>query len=131
MLATTGRTGPLASLVAFVLTKDGRGIVFAKRTGTAKYRNMARDGRVSLLIDSRENSAKDYLQAEALTIFGRATEVREGPEWAALATLLASKNRQLESFIAAPSTALILVKIKRCIHVGRFQVVTEWRPEKR
>jgi nitroimidazol reductase NimA-like FMN-containing flavoprotein (pyridoxamine 5'-phosphate oxidase superfamily) len=131
VLATTGRSGPLASLVAFVLTKDGRGIVFATPVKTAKYRNMMRDGRVSLLIDSRENSGADYLKAEALTLSGRVAVVPEGPEWAALATLLASKHRELEAFIAAPSTALLLLEIRRCVHVGRFQVVTEWRPKKR
>jgi nitroimidazol reductase NimA-like FMN-containing flavoprotein (pyridoxamine 5'-phosphate oxidase superfamily) len=131
VLATTGRTGPLASLVAFVLTKDGRGIVFATPTVTTKYRNIIRDSRVSLLIDSRKNSGSDYLKAEAMSVFGRAAEVREGPEWAALATLLASKHKELGSFIAAPSTALMLVRISRCVHVGRFQTVTAWRPGKR
>ena len=131
VLATTGRSGPLVSLVAFVLTKDGTGIVFATPTATEKYRNMKKDGKVSLLIDSRENSRRDYLKAEALTVFGRAREVREGPQWAEFATLLASKHKELGPFIAAPTTALMLVTISRCVHVGRFQEKTEWRQDKR
>lgn len=131
VLATSGRTGPLVSLVAFVLTKDGRGIVFATPTATEKYRNMKKDSKVSLLIDSRENSRKDYLKAEAMTVFGRAKEIKEGPQWAELATLLASKHEELAAFIAAPTTALMLVTIKRCIHVGKFQEKTEWREKKR
>jgi hypothetical protein len=55
VLAATGRTGPLVSLVAFVLTKDRKGIVFATPMATAKYRNMGKDSKVSLLIDTREN----------------------------------------------------------------------------
>jgi len=131
VLATTGRTGPLVSLVAFVLTKDGRGVVFATPTATEKYRNMKKNSKVSLLIDSRENSRKDYLEAEAMTVFGRAREIKEGPLWAELATLLASKHDELAPFIAAPTTALMLVTIKRCMHVGKFQVKTEWREMKR
>jgi len=127
VLATTGRTGPLASLVAFVLTKDGRGVVFATPAGTEKYRNMKRNGRVSLLIDNRENTGKDYLGAEAVTVFGRAREIGEGTQWAELATLLVSKHEALEPFVAAPTTALMLVTIGRCVHVGKFQEVTVWK----
>jgi hypothetical protein len=128
VLATTGgRTGPLVSLVAFVLTKDSKRIVFATPTSTAKYRNMKQDSKVSLLIDTRENNRRDYLKAEAITIFGRAKEIKEGPQWAELATLLASKHKELEAFIAAPTTALMLVAISRCVHVGKFQEKTEWK----
>ena len=129
VLATTGRTGPLASLIAFVLTKEGNGIVFA--TPTAKYRNMKRDGKVALLIDNRMNSGKDYVSAEAVTVLGKAKEIKEGPHWAELATLLASKHKELEAFIAEPTTALMLVTISRCAHVGRFQEVTVWWAKKR
>jgi hypothetical protein len=83
---------------------------------------MARDGKVSHLIDSWEYSGTEYLKAEAMIVFGRALEIREWPQWAALATLLASKRQEPESFIAAPTTALMLVNIKRCVHVRRFQV---------
>jgi len=131
VLATTSRTGPLVSLVAFVLTKDRRGIVFATPTSTAKYRNIKKDSKVSLLIDTRKNSKRDYLRAEAMTIFGRAKEISEGPRWAELATLLVSKHKELGPFLAAPTTALILVKISRCVHGGKFQEVTEWRLRKR
>ena len=130
VLATSSAAGPHASLIAFVLTKDGKGIVFATPTTTAKYRNMKRDARVSLLVDSRKNDRKDYRQAEAMTIFGRATEVPEGPRWAELATLLVSKHPELAPFVAAPSSALMLVTIRRCVHVGKFQEVTEWREKK-
>ncbi len=81
VLATLSAWGPYTSLVAFVLTKDGKGIVFATPTATAKFRNMKRDARVSLLIDSRRNSERDYLGAEAMTIIGSAREVPEGARW--------------------------------------------------
>jgi len=130
VLATVSAAGPHASLIAFVLAKDGKGIVFATPSGTKKHRNMMRDRKVSILIDSRENSGRDYLSAEAVTVFGRAREINEGARWAELATLLASKHRQLKPFLAAPTTALMLVTISRCVHVGRFQTVTAWKPKR-
>lgn len=131
VLATVSAAGPPhTSLIAFVLSKDGKGIVFATPSGTTKHRNMVRDKKVSILIDSRENSGKDYLGAEALSIYGRAREIPEGPRWAELATLLVSKHRELESFVAAPTTALMFVAIGRCVHVSRFQTVTLWKPER-
>jgi len=39
-----------------------------------------------------------------------------------------SKHPELEPFVAAPSTAVMLVIISRCVHVGRFQTVTVWKP---
>ena len=128
VLATVSGTAPHTSLVAFVLTKDRKGIVFATPTATAKYRNMKRNSRVSLLIDSRENSGKDYLGAEAVTVFGTAREIPEGSKWAELAMLLVSKHPALERFVAAPTTAVMLVTISRCVHVGRFQTITAGRP---
>src|SRR5512139_727750 len=130
VLATSSARGPHVSLVAFVLTKDGRGIVFATPTATVKYRNIKKSSKVALLIDNRTNSGKDYAGAEAVTVFGRAKEIKEGPHWAELATLLVSKHKELGPFVAAPATALMLVTISRCVHVGRFQEVTDWRPKK-
>lgn len=128
VLATVSGTSPHASLVAFVLTKDGKGIVFTTPTATAKYRNMKRNSNVSLLIDSRVNSGKDYLGAEAVTVFGKAREIPEGSKWAELAMLFVSKHPELERFVASPTTAVMLVPISRCVHVGRFQTVTAWQP---
>jgi nitroimidazol reductase NimA-like FMN-containing flavoprotein (pyridoxamine 5'-phosphate oxidase superfamily) len=128
VLATLSVRGPHGCLIAFVLTKDGKNIVFATPVKTAKHRNMIRDSRVSLLIDSRKNSCRDYLDAEAVTVFGRAREIKEGKRWAELATLLVSKHPELQSFVATPMTALMLVTITRCVHVGKFQSVSVWTP---
>jgi nitroimidazol reductase NimA-like FMN-containing flavoprotein (pyridoxamine 5'-phosphate oxidase superfamily) len=127
VLATALNYRPHASLVAFALTPDRRGLLFATPKGTTKYRNMLKNSRVSLVVDNRENSKADYLGAEACTIFGRAREVRKKQERTALAGVLARKHPALREFIDAPTTALILVRIERCLHIGRFQTVTPWR----
>jgi len=127
VLATASNDRPHASLVAFALTPDCRGLLFATPKGTTKYRNMIKNNRVSLVIDNRENSKNDYLKAEAFTIFGMAREVLQKQTRSALAKILTRKHPALQEFIDAPTTALILVKIKRCLHIGTFQTITEWK----
>jgi nitroimidazol reductase NimA-like FMN-containing flavoprotein (pyridoxamine 5'-phosphate oxidase superfamily) len=88
---------------------------------------MIQNNRVSLVIDNRENSSADYLGAEAFTIFGRAREVRQKQARTRYSSLLSRKHPDLAEFVSAPTTALMLVKIERCLHIGRFQTVTEWK----
>ena len=127
VLATSLNDLPRASLMALALMPDGRGLLLAMPKGTTKYRNIAKNSRVSLVIDNRENSSGDYLVAEAMTIFGRVREVRKKQARTALAWVLARKHPGLREFIDALTTALILVRIERCLHIGRFQTVTSWK----
>jgi len=88
---------------------------------------MIGNNRVSMVIDNRENSSADYLGAEAFTIFGRAREVRQKQARTRYSSLLLRKHPDLAEFVSAPTTALILVKIDRCLHIERFQTITEWK----
>lgn len=128
VLATVAGAHPFASLVAYALTPDLKGVVFATPRETGKYRNILRNASVALLIDTRSNSRRAYLKAEVVTIRGRAKPVRRGARWRELSGLLAAKHPDLAAFIAAPSTKLVLVSVERCYHVSAFQTVTEWRP---
>ena len=127
VLATSSSDRPHASLVAFALTPDRQGLRFATPRNTSKYRNMIKNNSVSLVIDNRENSSADHLGAEAFTIFGRAREVRQKQAWVRYSSLLSRKHPDLTEFISAPTTALMLVKIDRCLHIGRFQTITQWK----
>ena len=127
VLATASGNRPHASLVAFALAPDCRALLFATPKATTKHRNMIRNSRVSLVIDNRENTGKDYLGAEAITIFGRAREVKQKRARAGMAAILIRKHPALREFIDASTTALMLVKIESCLHVGRFQTITAWR----
>jgi len=127
VLATALNDRPHASLVAFALTPDRRGLLFATPKRTTKYRNMNKNSRISLVIDNRGNNNDDYLRAEALTIIGRAREVRQKQVRNILTAVLTRKHPALKEFITAPTTALMLVRIERCLHIGRFQTVSEWK----
>lgn len=127
VLATASNDRPYASLVAFAIAPDRRRLLFATPIDTTKYRNMIKNSRVSLVIDNRENTSGDYLGAEAITILGRAREVRQKGARTALARVLSRKHPALKEFISAPTTALMQVRIERCLHIGRFQTISEWK----
>ena len=126
VLATDSDGQPYTSMIAYALTPDKKGIVFATPRKTHKYKNILKNNRVSLLIDTRSNTEKDYMSAESLTILGNAKRVRKGGKWSVLAGVLMQKHPNLNEIIRSPETKLIFVKITRCIHVTRFQTVSEW-----
>lgn len=126
VLATASKGQPYTSLIAYALTPEME-IIFATPKDTQKYRNILNNRNVAILIDTRSNTERGYLGAEAVTVLGAAHPVRRGKKREKLVQIFLKKHSQLAGFIDAPSTALILVKISRCVHVSRFQVVTEWK----
>lgn len=126
VLATESEGEPYTSLIAFALSTDKKGILFITPQKTRKYKNILKNNRVSLLIDTRSNTGKDYMKAEAITILGNAFTVRKGRKWSELIRALICKHPRLNEVIHSSETRLILVKITRCIHVSRFQTVSEW-----
>lgn len=129
VLSTAAGGAPYSSLVAFALAPDSRGLVFATPKASRKYRNILKNKNVSLLIDTRSNSAPDYLGAEALTVEGTARPLRKGRRREELLRLLTGKHPPLSDFLLSEGTALVFVDIRRCTHVTGFQSVTRWERE--
>ena len=130
VLATDDNGQPYTSLVAFALTPDLEGALFATPKKTRKYRNILKNKKVSFMIDTRSNSTKGYMQSEALTILAAAAPIRRGKQWDEMAAGFIKKHPQLEKFIRAESTALVLAAFTKVLHTGGFQSVTVWEPKK-
>jgi len=113
--------------VAFALAPEGRNVLFATARKTLKYTNLLADPGVSLLLDTRTNSGRDYLAAESLTVEGDAKALRWGCVRDEMGRILVRKHPALEDFIADRETALILVEARQIVHVGHFQDVTVWK----
>lgn len=128
VLCTQGEGQPYGSLVFFSSSNDLRFLVFATPRATRKYRLLTECNQVALVLDSRMKLPEDMMKVEAVTITGRATEVEEGPKSKLYAGLLVDRHPYLESFVAAPSSALFRVDVIRYIHVSRFQEVRQWTP---
>ena len=126
VLATESDGQPYTSMIAFALSSDKKGIIFITPQKTRKYKNILKNNRVSLLIDTRSNTEKDYMSAESLTILGNAFSVRKGAKWSEFSKVLIRKHPKLNEIIHSAETKLIFVKINQCIHVTRFQTVSEW-----
>jgi heme iron utilization protein len=129
VLATDAQGQPYTSLVAYALTPDGKGILFATPRSTRKYRNILANSRVSLLIDTRSNTDRAYMGAESVTILGKARPMRKGPKRDTLAEVFIRKHPRLFEFVRSPETALIYVEMLHCVHVTQFQTVSEWFKE--
>jgi hypothetical protein len=126
VLATDFGGQPYTSLVAFALTPDCSGLIFSTPKKTTKYKNILINSKVSVLIDTRKNSVKSYLESEAITILGTALSFRKGKNLDAMASVLLAKHPELKGFVSSASTALIHVVFDRVIHAGQFQSVTVW-----
>ena len=129
VLATEAEGHPYASLVAYALTSDMKGLLFITPKSARKYRNILKNNRVSLLIDTRSNTEEDYMDAESVTILGNAGPVRKGRKWSELAGILLAKHPVLKKVMPSPETALIMVEITKCVHVTNFQSVSTWDVE--
>ena len=128
VLCTQGEGQPYGSLVALAATDDLTSMFFATPKATRKYRLLCQCDHVALVVDSRSVRSDDMMQIEALTITGRATELTDSEDIERYSRLLLNRHVQLESFVAAPSTALFQVEVVRYFHVTRFQEVREWKP---
>jgi nitroimidazol reductase NimA-like FMN-containing flavoprotein (pyridoxamine 5'-phosphate oxidase superfamily) len=128
-LATDAGGRPYLSLVAFALAPGGAAVLFATPRDSRKFRNLRRNPRVALLLDTRGEGDRDYRGAEAITVSGRASVLRAGsPRWREAELALRSKHPALARFFRAATTALVSVGIEEAVHVGGFQRVTTWRP---
>ncbi|MEW6054005.1 MAG: pyridoxamine 5'-phosphate oxidase family protein [Nitrospirota bacterium] len=129
VLATDADGQPYASLIAYALTPDVKGILFATPKSTRKYRNILRNRKVALLIDTRTNTEGDYMHAEAVTILGSAHLLRRGTKRESFAKIFLRKHPMLKDILKSPGTALVHIAIEQCIHATRFQSVTVWLPQ--
>jgi nitroimidazol reductase NimA-like FMN-containing flavoprotein (pyridoxamine 5'-phosphate oxidase superfamily) len=124
VLATSAGRHPYCTLVGFAFTANLKTLVFATMRDTRKFRNITNHGAVSLLIDSRTNSAVDFKDAVALTVLGTAAEVT-GKARGTYRRLFLKRHPHLASFVDSPNTALVAVSVRRYIIVQRFQEVRE------
>lgn len=127
VLATDAGGQPYTSLIAYALTEDLKGVVFATPKNTSKHKNILKNPCVSVLIDSRFQTGCDYLNTESVTVIGAAYTLRKGRKRTASADLLKNKHPQLRDFLTSPTTAIIHIEVTHYIHVDSFQRISEWQ----
>ena len=124
VLATKGVPYPYTTLVGFSFTKDLNLVLFATMRGTRKYSNIVSNPHVSLLIDTRKNYIDDFEDAVALTILGKAAEIKRSDKNRHMKMYL-KRFPHLKNFMDDPETALVGIRVNKYIFVRRFQEVKE------
>lgn len=129
VLATNDGGKPYTSLISFALTPDLRQVIFATPRNTRKFKNITAKRDVALLVDNRSKRKKGFMGTEAITVTGTATTIRRGRVWIEYAGIFLKKHPELEEFVNASTTALIIIDITSCVHVGSFQIITvmDWK----
>jgi len=124
VLATQGEEYPYCTLVGFAASDDLRTLFFATIRDTRKFHNIQRHSQVSMLIDSRANTARDFKDALALTILGEA-RLEESPERPEYIARYLEKHPYLEDFVNNPNCGFMRLDVHKYILVSRFQEVLE------
>jgi uncharacterized pyridoxamine 5'-phosphate oxidase family protein len=116
VLATEGNGQPHVSLVAITPIGSCRQLVFATYRNTLKFRNLASNGKVAVLIESRIVDENDPGKRIILTIIGNTEEISITKNEAVYQAHL-KRHPEMESFMLSSDCALILVTAQS------FQVV--------
>jgi nitroimidazol reductase NimA-like FMN-containing flavoprotein (pyridoxamine 5'-phosphate oxidase superfamily) len=124
VLSTQDHGQPYSNIVAIAATADLRHLLFATTRATRKYANLMADSRVAVLVDNRRNDPADFAEAAALTALGQAWEL-QGTERQQFLEVYLKKHPYLAEFVAAPTCALLRIKVDKYIVVTRFQEVRE------
>lgn len=126
VLATQGKGITHASLISFAISNDLKYIVFATPINTGKFNLIAAEENISVLVDDRSSHKDSINEISALTIIGKGKILSDENEIFKWASLLTEKHPNLNTFVKASSTAIILVEAVRYLYVKQFQEMTEW-----
>ena len=115
VLATQGANGPHASLMFHVFDEANNSFLIVTSKDTLKYKNLSKDGRVSLLVDTRlrfscEKPTDKVLQnVQAITVTGAAEELTGESGREAIQTL-SSRHSALVDTLTDPDVAVFSIK---------------------
>jgi nitroimidazol reductase NimA-like FMN-containing flavoprotein (pyridoxamine 5'-phosphate oxidase superfamily) len=113
VLATVTDNFPHCSLMSYVPDRDCLEIYMMTRKGTKKYRNLAANKTVSLLIDTREEDCgADRARIKALTVSGVFKTISDKAKKKLVQQKLLKKHPQLKPFAQDPDTEVFAVKVK-------------------
>lgn len=113
VLATVSGKEPHCSLMSYATDDDCREIYMATRRDTKKYRNLAANPSVSLLIDSRATGGKNPTSpTRALTVTGIVKSGVDEKRKKAVREMLCKHHPDLIDFFNDPSLEMIVVQVR-------------------
>jgi nitroimidazol reductase NimA-like FMN-containing flavoprotein (pyridoxamine 5'-phosphate oxidase superfamily) len=113
VLATVSGVEPHCSLMSYATDDDCREIYMITHKQTKKYRNLLHNGKVSLLIDTREeDQAVGREVTKALTINGVFQKIEDQQEKNEAVDRLLERHPHLRKFADTPDAEVFAVRIK-------------------
>jgi nitroimidazol reductase NimA-like FMN-containing flavoprotein (pyridoxamine 5'-phosphate oxidase superfamily) len=109
VLATVSEGRPHCSLMAYAADADGSEVYLSTLRSTRKFRNIAANPAVSLLVDTREEVPRGT--ARALTIEGTCRTLPPGPEREHARDRLRAAHPHLERLLNDPEVEILAVRI--------------------
>jgi nitroimidazol reductase NimA-like FMN-containing flavoprotein (pyridoxamine 5'-phosphate oxidase superfamily) len=109
VFATVSGGQPHCSLMAYAAGEGGTEIYLATLRTTRKFRNVAENPAVSLLVDTREELPRD--RARALTVEGVCRPIASGPERERARSRLAAVHPHLGALLYDPDCEILSVRI--------------------
>jgi len=112
VLATCYDNKPHCSLMAYWADRQAECIYMVTRKDTNKYKNLLKNPRVSLLIDTRAGKGPEERAAvQALTIAGTCAPVREQREKGSVGRQLVNQHPHLKELAEHPDADIICVQL--------------------
>lgn len=120
VLATQSMDYPYTSVIAFVVQKDLKTIMFITKRKTQKYRNIQSHDKISLMIDNRTDTGTDFSATNTLTVLGRTCEVDKESykKW------FVRHHPQLHEFLDDPDCTMMKIEVDLYVLVEDFQKIT-------
>ena len=110
VLATIAGSKPYCSLMAYAANEDCTEIYMATHRSTKKFRNLAANPAVSLMIDTREDAPRS--QARALTVEGTCGRIEDDPKKKLAQARLLSIHPHLEDFLSHIDNEILCVAVR-------------------
>ena len=126
ILATQSDGQPHTSLMAFTPMDGIRHLIVATYRNTLKYRNLLKENRVAVLIDSRAEPGSTTPRGIVLTLHGIVTEVSNADRAASEQAHLA-RHPDLRAFLSSPDCVLLRVAVKDYEVVGGIEEVSWYK----
>jgi uncharacterized pyridoxamine 5'-phosphate oxidase family protein len=110
VLATESDGQPHASLIGFTPIEGFRKLIFATYRNTQKFRNLAHNGRVAVLIESNDMSGQNLQESIVLTAFGHIEDIGATERKMVFEAHL-QQHPQLLAFMQSEDCSLIQIKV--------------------
>jgi nitroimidazol reductase NimA-like FMN-containing flavoprotein (pyridoxamine 5'-phosphate oxidase superfamily) len=115
VLATCSDNLPNSSLMHYVYDNVSMSIFMLALRGSLKYKNIATNPQVSLLVDTRADLPQSGLPVKALTVYGKAAIVDDPGKHQTIVDQLVAKYNNLAELANDSQCLVIQVKIMKML----------------